>query len=237
MKDLNCPFCKGDLTITHQDHYQDLGEHVSQPNAKPSLKNGYECLNNSCLAFGTFNWIEDGDYYSQRPDGFNYKEWDSLKKESCPSENYYAIGSWNYYYQMGKDAIKAKTFKIDLHYYKFVFSPNEKGSKYPDDIQYMPNLWKWKIEIWKKSSDYGYINLIPFWKMTSYSLGQFKRAYANWKEDDNVISLKAAYCIAHSLSEFNMSHDDRFYSKLTSFLIHLFQPSKVRSINIAMQKC
>ena len=237
MKDLKCPFCKGDLTITHQDNYQDLLEHVSQPNAKPSLKDGYECLNNSCLALDTFSWIEDGDYYSQRPEGFNYREWSSLQKESCPSENYYAIGSWNYFYKVGKDAIKAKTFKIDLHYYKFVFSPKEKGSKYPDEIQYMPDTWNWKIEIWKKSSDYGYTNLIPFWKMTSYCLGQFKRAYKNWKEDGNATSLKAAYCTAHSLSEWDMLPDARFYSKLTSFLIHLFQPAKVRSIDNAMQKC
>jgi hypothetical protein len=235
MKDLKCPFCKGDLVVTHKEHYQDLSEHVSQPNAKPSLKDGYECLNDSCLAFGTFNWIEDGDYYSQKPRGFNYQEWDSLRKEACPSGNYYAIGSWNYYYQTGKDAIKAKTFKIDLYYYKFVFSPKEKGWNYSEEVRHMPNMWKWKIEIWKKSSDYGYTNVIPFWRMTSYCLREFKRSYKNWKEDGNETSLKAAYCTAHSLSEWRMYPDDRFYSKLTSRLIKLFQPTKVKALNAAIK--
>ena len=113
MKDLKCPFCKGDLKITHQERYQDLIEHVSQPNAQPSLKDGYECLNVACLAFGTFNWIEDGDYFSTRPEGFTYREWLSLKKAVSGSENYHAIGSWNYYYQMGKDVIN-KVCKLTI---------------------------------------------------------------------------------------------------------------------------
>ena len=236
-KNLKCPFCKGDLIITHQERYQDLAEHVSQPNDEPSMKNGYDCLDNCCLAFGTFSWIEDGEYFSKKPEGLSYQEWDSLKKEACSSENYHAIGSWNYYYQMGKDAIKAKTFKIDLYYYKFVFSPKEKGYNYPDEIRYMPNMWIWKVEIWKKSSDYGYTNVIPFWRMTAYSLNQFKRAYKNWKENGNETSLKVAYCAANSLDDWKMQPDDRFYSKLAAMLIYIFQPRRVREINKAMLNC
>ena len=237
MIDLKCPFCKGNLTITHQDHYQDLSEHVSQPNERPSLKDGFECLNTACLAYGNFDWIEDGDYYSKRPEGFTYQEWESLKEDICGSNNYYAIGSWNYFYKIGKDAIDARTFKINLYYYKFVFSPMEKGYKYSKEMQYMPNTWKWKIEVLKRTSKYGYTNVIPFWRMTSYCLSEFKRAYKNWKKDGNKTSLKSAYCTANSLNEWSMSPDDRFYSKLTSLLIKLFQPSRAREINIAYKEC
>lgn len=237
MKDLKCPFCNGDLKVTHQERYQDLVEHVSQPNAQPSMKDGYECLNESCLAFSTFNWIEDGDYYSQKPEGYDYKEWLALKKEACPSENYYAIGSWNYYYQMGKDAINAKSIKINLYFYKFFFYPCEKGWDYPEEVRHMPNIWKWKVEIWKKSSNYGYTSVIPFWRMTRFCIRQFKNAYKNWKETGNKASLQSAFCAAHSLSDFGMHPDNRFYSKLAALLIYAFQPFKVRDINNAMQNC
>jgi hypothetical protein len=231
MSDLKCPFCKSDLEVTHKEHYQDLSEHVSDPNGVPSLKDGYDCLNQECLAFGTFSWIEDGEYYTKKPEGLGYKDWNTIQKIACPSENYHAIGSWNHYYQTGKDAIKAKTFKIDLYYYKFVFSPKEKGWKYPEEFRNMPNMWRWRVEIWRKSSDYGYTNVIPFWRMTAYCLKQFKRDYNNFKENGDTRSLKSAYCTAHSLEEWNVKPDSRFYSKLTSVLIRTFQPIKVKNIN------
>ena len=106
--------------------------------------------------------------------------------------------------KMGKDVINAKTFKINLYFYKFVFSPREKGWDYPEEVRHMPNMWKWKVEIWKKSSNYGYTNVIPFWRMTRFCIRQFKNAYMNWKETGNTASLQSAFCAAHSLSDFGM---------------------------------
>jgi len=231
MKDLKCPFCKSDLKVTHREHYQDLSEHVSNPNVTPSLKDGYECLKQECLAFGTFSWIEDGEYYTKRPESLDYRDWETIKKIACPSENYYAIGSWNYYYQMGNDAVKEKSFKIDLYYYKFNFIPKEKGWDYPEEIRHMPDLKKWKVEIWKRIENGCYTNVIPFWKMTTYSIRSFNKEYDGWLEDGNKRSLKSAYCTAFGLEEWGMNPDDRFYSKLASFLIRKFQSKKVRVIS------
>ena len=235
-KTLYCPYCKGELAITHQERYQDLSEHVSDPNGTPSMKDGYECLNNACIAFETHTWISDGDYFTRRPKDIPYREWEAMRKDIAGSENFHAIGSWNYYYQMGKDAIKKKTLKVNLYFYKFVFMPKEKGWDYPEDQRHMPNMWKWKMEIWKRSSDYGYTNVIPFWRMTTFSLRQFKGTYKAWKENGNKSSLKTAYCITHSLEEYGMSPDKRFYSRLTSWLIQGFYPNRVKEINQAIQK-
>lgn len=236
MKDLKCPFCYSDLKVTHQEHYQDLSEHVCNPNGRPSLKDGYDCLNQECLAFGTFSWIEDGEYYIKRPAELDYKDWDTIQRIVCPSGNYNAVGSWNHYYQMGKDAIESKSFTINLKYYKFDFIPLEKGWDYPEEIRHMPDLKRWKVQIWKRGENGCYTNVIPFWKMTAYSIRSFNRAYSEWLEDGNERSLKSAYCTAFSLNEWGMNPDDRFYSRLSSFLIKLFKPSKVGKISKSFQE-
>jgi len=231
MEKLHCPYCKGELKITHQERYQDLSEHVSDPNGTPSMKDGYVCLNQACIAYETHTWISDGDYFTKRPKDIPYREWEAMRKDIAGTENFHAIGSWNYYYKIGEDAIKAKTFKINLYFYKFVFSPREKGWDYPEDQRHMPNMWKWKVEIWKKSSDYGYTSVIPFWRMTSYQLRVFKRSYKNWKETENKTSLEQAFCASHSLSEFGMVPDKRFYSRLASRIIQIFYPNRVKELN------
>jgi hypothetical protein len=235
---LYCPFCKGELKVTHQDHYEDLSEHVSDPNGTPSLKDGYECLNEECIALGTFAWIADGDYYSSRPEGVSYREWASFCELKAGRKTFHAIGSWNYYYQKGLDSIKAKTFKIDLYFYKFVFMPKEKGWDYEIKERHMPNMWKWKVEIWKKSSEYGYYtNVIPFWRMTKFCIRQYKQGYRAWKENGHKQSLLTAYCNAHSLEEWKLNPDKRFYSRLASWIIQTFHPNQVKEINHAFSNC
>ncbi len=231
---LKCPCCDTVLVATHQDHYQDLSEHVCNPNGKPSLKTGYQCTNINCIAYVCdVSWIEDGDcFFGKRPEKISYRELsDALKAKHGTS---FAVNSWNYHYELGKQAIKRKTWKINLHLYKFVFSPKEKGWNYELEERHQPNMWKWKVEIWKKTDDHYYTNVIPFWRMTAFNMRQFRNAYKNWKENGAKSSLKFAYCTAHSLEEWRMSKDTRFYSKLSSFLIQVFQPNKVKELNKAM---
>ena len=225
MRKLHCPFCKGDLVVTHQDRYQDLSEHVSDPNGTPSMKDGYDCLNEECLAFGTHTWIEDGDYYSRRPKDITYQEWDELRKSQSGTDEYFAIGSWQYHYHLGKTAIKKASFRINLHWYKFEFEPKEKGLDYPEEIQYMPNLWKWKMSIWKKASDYGYTNLIPFHRMVGFAIRQFKAAYRNWSETGSKYSLEEAYRYAMGYSWGNHP-DERLYVKTAKWIIQNFHSKK-----------
>lgn len=230
MEHLYCPFCDSKLEVTHQERYQDLSEHVSDPNGTPSLKDGYECLNTDCLAHGTFNWIQDGDYYSSRPEHIEIMEWRRLTMEAAGgSETFYAVGSWNYFYQKGKDAIKAKTFKIDLHFYKFVFSPKEKGWDYEIHERHMPNMWRWKVEIWKKTSDYGYANVMPFWRMSKYCVNKFNNAYAAWKENGHRRNWEEAYNEAMGISPWGVK-DDRFFAKFSKVWIQTFYPKKVKDL-------
>jgi hypothetical protein len=229
-----CPFCKNALEVTHRDRYQDLSEHVSDPNGKPSLKDGYECLNEKCLASGTHTWIEDGDYFSSRPENVEYSDWKRLREEKAGGKNFYAIGTWNYYYQVGKDVIKKKSFKIDIRWYKFNFFPREYGWEYPIEKRHMPNMLRWKLEIWKKNSNYGHVHVIPFWKMANHCIREFKSAHMHWKASGNLKSLKDAYRQTASLDLFNHV-DDRFYKKVTAIYLWCFHYRKCKEVNLSFK--
>ncbi len=70
MEALFCPCCKSKLEITHTGRYQDISEHVSSPNSVPSLKDGYQCIQEGCVAaLVQATWIEDGGLYmSNKPE-------------------------------------------------------------------------------------------------------------------------------------------------------------------------
>ena len=225
MRKIYCPFCKKELVVTHQDRYEDLCEHVSDPNGTPSMKDGYDCLNDECLAFGTHSWIEDGEYYCKRPEDIPYREWEELRKSHSGTDEYFAIGSCQYHYHLGKTAIKKASFRINLHWYKFEFEPKEKGWDYPEEIQYMPNLWRWKMRIWKKTSEYGYTNLIPFHRMVGFSIRQFKTSYSNWSETGNKHSLEKAYQYAMGYSWGNHT-DERPFAKAAKWIIQNLHSKK-----------
>jgi hypothetical protein len=226
---LKCPVCDSKLEITHKDHYQDIQDHVSQPNKLPSLKDGYQCLTLSCIAHQCdVRWIADGEcFYGDRPENISYSELSSKLKAKHGTSM--AVNSWNWHYQLGLDAIKAKSFKIDLGKYVFKFEPKQKGGdKYDIDKQYQPNLWCWKTEIWKKEEN-SYINVIPFWRMAKFSINKFKDEYKQWKLDGNSKSLEACYQEATCLTCWNTT-DDRFYAKFTKIWLTIFHPQKVKEV-------
>lgn len=230
MTEIFCPCCEGVLEITHRDHYQDLSEHVSEPNRKPSLKDGYQCINTECIANkADVSWIKDGDcYFGKRPDSISYSELSNALKER--TGHCFAINSWNYHYQLGKDAIKKKTIKINLYWLVFNIYPTEKGGNYPLETQYQPHPWKRKVEIWKHEGEHSYTNVIPFWRMTSFQLKNFKRAYKRWKETGNNDSYSLEECYKISQRIHYRSKDNRFYARVTSFILKTFHPFKVAEI-------
>ena len=228
-KPIKCPCCDSVLIVTHRERYQDLMEHVSDPNGTPSMKDGYQCPNKECIAnMCGVTWIEDGDYYTgKRPEGISYSELNRRLEEKYGTAC--AVDSWNFHYELGKKAIKKKTWKINLYWYKFVFPPREKGWDYPIEKRHQPNMWKWKIEIWKKSSDYGHTNVIPFWIMMRYVIRGFKNNYKNWKETGSERSRKDAINEATGISSWG-SIDTRFYARMSKIWIQMFYPKKVKEL-------
>lgn len=235
-KPIKCTCCDSILVVTHQERYQDLAEHVSNPNGMPSLKDGYQCPNEKCIAHNCdVTWIADGDCYFSANSGFTFQE---LKQElEANHGTSYAVDSWNYHYELGKQAIKRLTWSINLYWFKFVFEPREKGWNYGIEKRHMPNIWNWKMEIWKRD-EHGWTHLIPTLRMVRFCVKQFNFNYERWKETGMDRPLEEAYrCVPLSLP--GKTKDNRLFVRLASKWIQMRHPMKTQEVWNAYieQKC
>lgn len=234
MEDLFCPVCKSKLVVTHRDRYEDLSEHVSNPNGTPSMKDGYQCTNvDWCLASNlNFTWISDGDCFTNPSEGVSYTEANRRLKKASVSGMEFALNSWNHYYNLGKNKIKERRKEFHLGKYKIAIEPKEKGYKYPLQKQYMPSTFKWRYEIWKKSEDSPgcYISIVPTHRMVMHSIRNFNSSYRsaifNPKANRNSIKdcMDSIRCTKWG------SPDDRKFAKISSFLIRILYSEKCKVI-------
>jgi hypothetical protein len=230
MKKLKCPCCEKDLEVTHKERYQDLGEHVCSPNSIPSMKNGYQCLNKYCIANNlNCSWIEDGEIYIDPPKEISWSVAHRTIENCSVSGMYWALNSWNHYYQLGKKKTENRTIKIDLIKWKFNIIPKEKGWNYEEHERYNPSFWRYKLEIWKKTGDHTYVNVIPIPKMVIFCIKQFNRNYKSWKKSGS------KYALNECLNEIQCKtswgkKDDRTYARISSFLVNLLYRRKCNEL-------
>lgn len=234
MKNLQCPCCGNDLVITHRDRYQDSMEHVSNPNGTPSMKDGYQCMDEKCIAhLMQAVWTEDGGLYISRPDGIEWETYlkgrDLFDKSLIYGVNS-AMGSWEFYYEIGKIEIKKRKRSYNIFNYRIDVEPQmQKG----DDMktEYLPHMWKKKFNFWKKSEDgRSYHHVISHYRMIKYYLRSFKSSYnsALFNPKANRNSIKE--CIDKINAQQWGRPDDRFYVKASAFLIKLLMPGRVAII-------
>jgi len=227
---IKCPCCEKDLEITHKERYEDLSEHVSDPNGIPSIKNGYQCMNEYCIANNlNCSWIEDGEIYINPPEGIKWTVAHRIIERASVSGMYWALNSWNHYYGLGKKKTKKRTIKINLIKWKINIIPKEKGWNYPEDERYNPSWWRYKIEIWKKTGDHSYVNLIPVHTMVIFCIKKFNRNYKLWKENHNDHVFKELKNEIYCKTSWG-ENDDRFYAKVSSFLVNFLYHRKCRKI-------
>jgi hypothetical protein len=233
-----CPCCDTRLVYTHSDRYQDLSEHVSQPNREPSMKAAYQCPNDECIAKACdVSWIEDGEFYTgKRPEGMTYTELiDALEKKHGVG---YAVNSWYYHYEIGKKAIKNRRKEIKFWKYRVVIEPKEFGHSYPIEKQYQPKRFGWKFEWWKTGSDEGcWIHLTPIHRMVNHYLRSFNSSYksAIYNPTANRSQIKDA--LEYALGNRWGTKDDRSFARISAFIIQTFQPNKVKTlINLAKEQ-
>jgi len=233
-KSIYCPVCKSKLEVTHRGRYENLEEHVSNPNGTPSMKAGYQCLNvDWCEASHlNFTWIQDGDCYTNPPEGVSWSEANRRLEKASVSGMMFALNSWNHYYNLGKKKIEERKISFRIGKYKIVIKPKEKGYKYPEHKQYMPSTFRWRYEIWKEAENRKgcYTSVIPTHRMVLHCIGSFKRSYksAIYNPEKNKSSIKDC------MDRINCTHwgtkDDRTFAKISSFLIRIMYPRKCKKI-------
>lgn len=227
---LLCTCCDSLLVYTHSDRYQDLSEHVSQPNRDPSIKPAFQCPNTDCIANqGNVSWIEDGEYFiGKRPSNITYTQLcDSLKEKYGTA---FAINSWNYHYELGKLAIKARKKIIRIGKYRIDIEPKDYGYDYPVEKQYQPRKFGWNFQYWKETEDGCYTSMTPTYRMVKYYIQQFNMHYRNILQHpiENKSSIKDALNIINCI-HFNYK-DDRSFAKISSFIVRIMYFNRVKFI-------
>jgi hypothetical protein len=232
---LLCPCCKSKLEYTHSDTYQDLSEHVSDPNSTPSIKSAFQCPNIECIANHTnVAWIENGDFYVLNR--LSEDSWSALIEFTYtdPSKGY-AINSWSYHYELGRSLIKSKTRKIKIGKYLVEIKPKAKGYDYPIEEEYQPRRFGWDFEFWKKTDDDNYTNVTLIYPMVRYCLQSFNSSYKSVKyNSNNRTQIKDAL-------EFAFGYrwgikDDRYFAQIASFIIRKIYPARVKYL-ISQANC
>lgn len=224
-----CPVCKSPLVVTHTGRYEDLSEHVTNPNGEPSLKEGYQCTNVEWCEISSlkFTWILDGDCFANPPEGYSYGEALRKLKSLSSTGMPYALNSFNHYYHAGEARTSKwkKTFEIGK--YRISFIPKPWGYRFPNFKRYNPCWYKWKIELWKRTSGDYYTSIVPIFTMIRFSVSKFLSDYRSsiYNPTRNKFSIKE--CLALIKNE-----DPRTYRKIASFLVRTFFPSKCKVIRI-----
>lgn len=233
-KKIYCPCCNSELVVTHRDRYEDLVDHVSNPNGTPSMKDGYQCIVESCSAHKlNATWLQDGELFMNPPDGISWSQAHNTLESLSSNGTGYALNSFTHYMEEGRAKVKKFTKSIKIFKYKITFYPAELGWKYPMNKQFLPNFFHWKVEYWRESRDgLGYTSIYPDYRMIKHCIRKFKTSYNSvlYNPVENRNSLKD--CIDLIKAEQYGHPDDRRYVKITSWILNIFYKERVSNIKI-----
>lgn len=238
---MKCPVCQSILVITHHDHYQDLGEHVSNPNATPSIKAGYQCTG-SCIC-STKNlstvWIEDGSMFIKNAKISYYYDSEIVEKFSITGRTS-AIGSWEDEYDEIRNLEKASELYWNFHWFKIKFT----SKFYRNDItkKIYSNFFP-KIEYLKKEGHL-YVYIIPIFRMIKFVISEFLRKNKRIKEaikenpvlkNYTINEIQECFRSIQGMDPFGRK-GDRLYAKISSMIIRTFFYNKSKYIKDLINK-
>ena len=240
-----CPCCLAPLVVTHQGRYEDIGDHVSNPNGTPSMKDGYQCLNADwCFAsMYKCTWLDDGDFFcGTPPEGMNYGDVrDILDKHWKFPTKTMAVNSWNFFYRLGQIETKKRIKTFSIGKYTLRFIPRERGYKYPENEQYMPRRFSYKMDILKATSDGCYTVMISDYRMIKHTLEDFKENYKssfNTKISEYSSNSSIDRCMEHIRGYAKSGYvDSRRYRRISKHLVNILYQVKVKRIkNLAKER-
>lgn len=117
---MKCCCCKSDLVVTHQDYYRTMYEH---PDSAISLKNGYQCMDNECVASAlNVVWTPDGsihlisNLYLTKP---LMQTIVNLSSNGIP----YPIRSQRFYEEIFLQAQHEKSISVEIKGFRFSLEP------------------------------------------------------------------------------------------------------------------
>lgn len=233
---MRCPCCEKPLQVTHRERYQDLSEHVSSPNRDPSMKDGYQCMNEYCIANNLrCTWISDGEIFIDPPKGISWTVAHRTIEKFSVSGMYYSLDSWMHHYESGKKEIKKRSKVINAFNFRIEIEPKTKGWKYPENQMYRPSLFRYNFRFWKKTGDHSYSLIIPDTKMIRFIVKQFNNSYNRAIEYNDDRSLEKCFEYLFGSTSVNPPAEKR-YEKISRLILSIFYQEKKKNIVSLYQK-
>lgn len=219
-----CPVCQTELVVTHQERYQSLAEHVSDPNREPSMKNGYQCPDSSCASHIVgATWTNDGELFTDTPDHLDYHEAQKFFKQACLDNIVTAIGSWQRGYDLTEKKRKKYTFSINLYWIILKIEPSysqifDEDDTIKESLGYaMKEKYKWKFYkinfTWfKRDKSNGYFtSFSPIWQIIKFKNDSFKRNYHKALQKDASSLTKVMKIYNDNAYYSNTQKEDRYW--------------------------
>ncbi len=215
---MNCPICGNELVQGDEKQYENLSDHVSDPNndyGRP-LRPTYTCVEEDCpLDDNLLWWDEMGDLYIENYDLYHNVQ-DRLK-ELCIDKVIEAHNSFAKKLRM-QDRYNEKTnelFKIGNYRWaiKRKHECNEAGTI---------TKYRFYIQTFKKDT-VGWCYYTGFWRMLTFCIGDFNRHVKEYRERPNEWIAKKVKDEFKPLEKWQMKDNYRkvfkwyvstFYSKL-----------------------
>jgi hypothetical protein len=189
-------------------------------------------------------WLRDGDFFcGTPPKGMNYGDVrDILDKHWKFPTKTMAVNSWNFFYRLGEIETKKRIKTFSIGKYTFRFIPRKRGYKYPENEQYMPRKFSYKMDVLKATSDGCYTYIISDYSMIKYTLKDFKENYKasfNTKMPEYSSNSSIDRCMEHirGYTKSGYAADSRRYRRISKHLVNILFPVKVKRIkNLAKEK-
>lgn len=234
MNQIYCPLCEKPLAVTHQDRYESLDEHVSNPNGTPSLKDGYECTDENCFSrFLRVTWTEDGSEYINPPAGMGWNKAYSLLEERSKEGISTAIGSWQRSYDLMSKKKKKGTLWLKFYWFEVMIEPQYRQAFDDEPMNMAQSIgmekkepYRWifterKVTWFKREKKGNYASFAPLWQIFMWKNQDFNDLYHKALLKDSE-ALKKVLKIYYDTSYWSDTQKEpRFWYRIANALIRL----------------
>lgn len=212
---LRCPICKKELFIVGKDYLETLGEHVQ--NQRVSLKNRYECVNRSCIAYHTqMHWNEDGDYYSHQD--YMFEKFPFIDNNSAPFGSYQRQANVEIYK-------KDENFTLlNLHFICFFIEWAYRSNRDGEILSKRPKL------VTCVRSRGNLVHYIPGIKMFFFCISRYRRDRKMYLESKGKSKTPSIFGALRDIAFNKDKWDKRWWKMFSNWLIRTFDRKIIKEV-------
>lgn len=227
---IGCSVCGAELKVTTCGRYESLDEHVSDPNGTPTLKDGYTCSMQTCLAnmYGAV-WTADGEVYMNPPDHLGHSEaYDKLKYFSA-DDLVEARNSWCRSYEEMLLKQKRNTLNVKLYFLWIEIEPTYVNVSKDEYVWKVKNYkWRWMT---RRAKGF-YESFSPIWDILRYKNWEFKMKYRSAISGGSKSDLQDLMSIYDDTMTWSSNRkENRFWYRVANWLLRTWYQREFMLLN------